>query len=78
MAFLKVKFENSGCFTTIIFAIALFIFNIKVGAWSVAVILSWFNIAAPGVVNGLLGLFLGEFTVPAALLGKLLQFIGLF
>jgi hypothetical protein len=61
-----------GCF---LFIIAL---NLTVGTWSVIQILSWFGKTIPLWGSVLIGLFIGEFSVPIAIVGWLLRICGVF
>lgn len=63
-----------GCSTFII----LLIINITIGAWSIIEILSWFGKSIPLWENILLGLFAGEFSIPIAIIGKMLKVCGVF
>jgi len=61
----------------IAFLIAIVI-NITVGAWSVIEILSWFGKSIPIWADVLIGLFLGEVSIPIAIVGYLLRIFGVF
>lgn len=63
-----------GC---LIFMIVLII-NITIGAWSIMEILSWFGKSIPLWGSILLGLFTGEFSIPIAIIGKILRVCGVF
>jgi len=52
--------------------------NITVGAWSVIEILSWFGKSIPIWADVLIGLFLGEISIPVAIVGYLLRLFGVF
>ena len=52
--------------------------NITVGAWSVIEILSWFGKSIPIWADVLIGLFLGEVSIPIAIVGYLLRIFGVF
>jgi len=52
--------------------------NITVGAWSIIEILSWFGKSIPMWADVLIGLFLGEFSIPVAIVGYLLRLFGVF
>lgn len=52
--------------------------NITLGAWSIIEILSWFNKSIPLLANVLIGLFVGEISIPVAIVGYILRFFGLF
>lgn len=56
----------------------IIILNITVGAWSVIEILSWFGKSIPLWVNALIGLFVGEFSIPVAIIGWILKICGVF
>jgi len=56
----------------------LLILNITVGAWSVIEILSWFGKSIPLWANALIGLFVGEFSIPVAIIGWILKICGVF
>lgn len=70
--FLKVK--NVGCATAIVVAII----NLTCGAWSIGEILSWFGKDIPFWGDGLIGLILGQFSVPIAVIGWVLRVCGVF
>lgn len=61
-----------------IFVLFLLILNITVGAWSVIEILSWFGKSIPLWANALIGLFVGEFSIPVAIIGWILKICGVF
>ncbi|MBD5589275.1 hypothetical protein [Clostridium botulinum] len=63
-----------GCSAFII----LFIINITIGTWSIIEILSWFGKSIPLWSSILLGLFTGEFSIPIAIIGKILKICGVF
>jgi len=54
------------------------ILNITVGTWSVIEILSWFGKSIPLIANLIIGLFVGEFSIPVAVVGYLLKVFGVF
>jgi len=58
--------------------IVIMLINLTVGAWSVVEILSWFGKSIPMVANVAIGLFLGEFSIPLAIVGKILKVCGVF
>lgn len=66
--------ESIGCLPFII----LIILNITIGAWSVAEILSWFGKTIPFIGNALIGLFVGEISIPVAIVGWILKLFGVF
>ena len=52
--------------------------NVSVGAWSVAQILSWMGKSIPLLGSVVIGLFVGEFSIPIAIIGKILKACGVF
>ncbi len=54
------------------------ILNITVGAWSVNQILSWFGKNIPMWADAVIGLFVGEFSIPVAIVGWILKLCGIF
>ncbi|BDR74214.1 hypothetical protein K144316041_p20530 (plasmid) [Clostridium tetani] len=54
------------------------IINITIGAWSVSQILSWFGKSIPMIGNALIGLFVGEISIPIAIIGYILKLFGIF
>ena len=58
--------------------IAILLINITVGAWSVIEILSWFDKSIPLWASVLSGLFVGEFSIPVAIVGWFLKLFGVF
>ena len=55
----------------------LFVFNIFVGGWSVNWLLDFFyNKTIPFVYASLIGLFVGEFSVPIAIVMSILEKFG--
>lgn len=62
-------------FGFIIFILAL---NIIVGGWSVNEILSWFGKDIIFIADSFIGLFVGEFSIPIAIVGKILIALGVF
>lgn len=63
-----------GClFLSLVLAI-----NVTVGAWSVLQILSWFGKSIPIWGAILSGLFVGEFSIPVAVVGWVLRACGVF
>jgi len=58
--------------------IMIMLINLTIGAWSVIEILSWFGKSIPMVANVVIGLFLGEFSIPLAIVGKILKVCGVF
>ena len=65
---MKKSFAGQAIFLIIIIAI-----NITIGAWSISEILSWFGKDAPLAIDAIAGLFLGEVSIPIALIGKLIS-----
>lgn len=63
-----------GCFIII----AILALNITVGAWSVGEILFWFGKNIPLWADILIGLFVGQFSIPIAVVGWLLKLCGVF
>lgn len=61
-----------GCF------IFVLIFNFTIGAWSVIEILSWFDKKIPLIASATIGLFVGEISIPIAIVGKILKAFGVF
>ena len=58
--------------------IMIMLINLTIGARSVIEILSWFGKSIPMVGNVAIGLFLGEFSIPLAIVGKILKVCGVF
>jgi hypothetical protein len=58
--------------------IFILLLNISVGAWSVIEILSWFGKSIPLIANVIIGLFVGEFSIPVAIIGYILKVCGVF
>lgn len=65
------KIRNMGC----LMAIGLLLLQVTVGTWSVIEILSWFGKSIPTLANVVIGFFLGELTIPIALIGWLVQIV---
>lgn len=65
---------TASCLTVIL----ILIFNLAIGGWSVNEILSWFGKDIPTFFDVVIGLFLGEVTVPVAIIGKILLAFGVF
>lgn len=65
---------NCGC----IIYLVLVLFNIFIGGISVDYILSWFGKDIPNIADGVIGLFVGEISVPIAIIGWILQACGVF
>lgn len=63
-----------GCIPTVI----IFLVNVTIGAWSVMEILSWFDKSIPTIGNVLIGLFVGEVSIPVAIVGWILRYFGVF
>ena len=66
--------KKVGCGLMLIIAL----FNGIIGGLSVNYILSWFHKDIPMVFDMLIGLLVGEFSVPVALVGKILKLFGVF
>lgn len=66
--------DKVGCFL-IGLVLAL---NVTIGAWSVIQILSWFGKSIPVWGAVLSGLFVGEFSIPIAVVGWVLRACGVF
>ena len=66
--------KKAGC----LFPIILVIMNLIFGGWSVNVILSWFGKDIPFIADGVIGLFVGEFSIPVAIIGSILKAFGVF
>lgn len=58
--------------------ILVVLLNICLGGWSVNEILSWFGKSIPFWADSLIGLFTGEFSIPVAVVGKILIALGVF
>lgn len=65
---------NVGCGGIII----VLILNAMVGGFAVDFILSWFGKFIPFYGDIILGLFLGEFAIPIAMIGWVCKLFGLF
>lgn len=65
---------TSGCLIPII----ILILNITIGTWSVGEILSWFGKDIPIIADAVIGLFIGEFSIPVAIVGAILRICGVF
>lgn len=63
-----------GC----IILLVILLLNITVGAWSVGEILSWVGKNIPLWADALIGLFVGEISIPVAIVGWLLKACGVF
>ena len=66
--------EGIGCFLLII-VVAI---NLTIGAWSVNQILSWFGKDIPTIADIVIGLFVGEVSIPVAIVGWILKICGVF
>lgn len=66
--------NKAGC----LFALVILTINATVGAWSVIQILSWFGKSVPMIANIILGLFVGEISIPIAIVGYILKICGIF
>lgn len=58
--------------------IFILLLNLAVGGWSVNEILSWFGKDIPFIADSVIGLFAGEFSIPIAIIGKILMVFGVF
>lgn len=68
-------FRNSvGC----IGIIGILLINLVIGTWSVIEILSWFGKSIPLLANMIIGLFVGEVSIPIAIVGWVLKISGVF
>lgn len=54
------------------------IINLLIGGWSVYEILSWFNKEIPFGWSMVIGLLIGEVTIPVAIVGKILRYCKVF
>ena len=63
-----------GC----LFALVILTINATIGAWSIIQILSWFGKSIPMIANIILGLFVGEISIPIAIVGYILKICGVF
>ena len=61
-----------------LFALVVLTINTTIGAWSVIQILSWFGKSVPMIANIILGLFVGEISIPIAIVGYILKICGVF
>ena len=61
-----------GCLGVVI------IFNFIAGGMSVNYILAWFGKSLPFIADGLIGLIVGELSIPVALFGWTLRCFGVF
>lgn len=69
------KFINkTGCSIVIV----IILMNLAIGGWSVVEILSWFGKSIPTLANVTIGLFVGQFSIPVAIVGYLLRLFGVF
>ena len=66
--------NKAGC----LFALVILTINATIGAWSVIQILSWFGKSIPMIANIILGLFVGEISIPIAIVGYILKICGIF
>lgn len=58
--------------------IVIMLINLSVGVWSVIEIMSWFGKSLPLIANIVIGLFVGEFSIPVAIVGHILKICGVF
>lgn len=56
----------------------ILVLNAVVGTWSVSEILSWFGKTIPTWADFIIGLFVGQFSIPIAVIGKILKACGIF
>ena len=61
-----------------LFALVILTINATIGAWSIIQILSWFGKSVPMIANIILGLFVGEISIPIAIVGYILKICGIF
>jgi len=66
--------RSMGCLPIII----ILGINAVVGTWSVVEILSWLDKSIPLLGSFVIGLFIGEFSIPVAIIGKILKACGVF
>ena len=66
--------KKVGCLIPIILVIT----NLTLGGWSVNMILSWFGKDIPFIADSVIGLFVGEFSFPIAIVGSILKAFGVF
>ena len=66
--------EKAGC-GVVLFILLL---NVTIGAWSVDYILNWFSRDIPWIGDAVIGLFVGELSIPVAIIGWILQLFGVF
>ena len=67
--------KASGCFAWVFICA---IINLTFGAWSVMEILSWFGKSIPMIWNVVIGFFVGEVSIPVAIIGWILKICGMF
>lgn len=58
--------------------IFVLLLNLIVGAWSIIEILSWFGKSIPLLGSIVIGLFVGEVSIPIAIVGWILKACGIF
>ena len=63
-----------GC----LFALVILAINATIGAWSIIQILSWFGKSIPMIANIILGILVGEVSIPIAIVGHILKICGIF
>ncbi|XZN14525.1 hypothetical protein ACSW9O_15775 (plasmid) [Clostridium perfringens] len=63
-----------GCWFTSL----IIIFNLVAGGISIDYILSWWNKDIPMIFDLLIGMIVGEFSVPIAIVGWILKALGIF
>lgn len=69
---------GSGMSIGCLIYIAVIVLNVTVGAWSVGEILSWFSKDIPLFADVVIGLFVGEVSIPVAIIGAILKACGVF
>lgn len=69
-----IETKNTGCCIVIL----VLLINISAGAWSVVEILSWFSKSIPLIGSAIIGLFVGEISIPIAIIGWILKIFGVF
>lgn len=62
----------------VIYVAIIMLINLTLGAWSIIEILSWFGKSIPLLINMIIGLFVGEVSIPIAIVGYLLKLFEVF
>ena len=62
----------------VIYVAIIRLINLTLGAWSIIEILSWFGKSIPLLINMIIGLFVGEVSIPIAIVGYLLKLFEVF